>query len=237
MDIHAWIPTSTPTHNKSKHIKHTYLQYMHTHTLTSLSVLPVPPNYYIICFTDSNTDTYITKMHKSLNTTPHTLLLHLFCFNLQIQPSVPLNECKHTMNFIACKDSSFLSANAHSHSHRHLWSLSMECCHLCGVEWEQRSPLATRCMQLNRIRVVSPTEVIVSRWLAHRNMLLMKLLSHYGCVLVWRSMHDCTHVCICLCVCSLPNNCNTWSSTWLDSSWSFSCSITINPYCWFTKIC
>lgn len=142
---------------------------------------------------------------------------------------------KHTMHLIDCTDSPFPSGNAHSHSLRHLWPLSMECCHLCGEEWEQHSPLTARCMQLNRIKVISPTEVIASRWLAHRNMLLMKLLCHYGCALMWESMHGCTHVCIPSHVYVdlgvFSNDCNTWSSTWLDSGRSFFCSIAIIAYC------
>lgn len=67
-------------------------------------------------------------------------------------------------------------------TYRHLCPLSMDCCHLCGVKWVQLSPLTARCMQLNHIKVISPTEVIASRWLPGTNMVLIKLLSHCGCV-------------------------------------------------------
>lgn len=91
-------------------------------------------------------------------------------------------------------------------------------------------PLTEKCMQLNCIKVVTPTDARASRWLRCRNMLLMKLLSHYGCVLVWRRMHKCT--CVFVCICSF--DWNTRSSTWLCRGWS-SCSIAISLCGWFRK--
>lgn len=137
-------------------------------------------------------------------------------------------HAKHTLNFMHCgdhyEDSSFFfffffsflnpphQTHARAHSHGYLWPLSVECCHLCGAERAQLSPLTARCMQLNRIKVISPTEVIASRWLPHRNMLLMKLLIHRGCMLVWRSERKLTHVCA-VCLDVLPFGCNTRGST------------------------
>lgn len=91
----------------------------------------------------------------------------------------------------------------------------------------QLSPLTARCMQLNRIKVISPTEVIASRWLPCRNMLLMKLLSHCGCVLVyvWRSKHELTRVCRLFGQATHSCVCLECYSTSLDGGWSFSCSI------------
>lgn len=118
-------------------------------------------------------------------------------------------------------------ANTHAHPHRHLWPLSVECYHLCGVEWVQLSLLTARCMQLNRIKVISPTEVIASRWLPCRNMLLMKLLSHCGCVRLWHSKRELACV-YSVCWGVLPFGYNTRGSTWLDSGWSFSGSIPVS---------
>lgn len=125
------------------------------------------------------------------------------------------SSCKHT------------PTHTHIHPHRHLWPLSVECYHLCGVEWVQRSLLTARCMQLNHIKVISPTEVIASRWFPCRNMLLMKLLRHCGCVRLWHSKHELAGVCS-VCWGVLPFGCNTRGSTWLDSGWSFSGSVPVS---------
>lgn len=123
----------------------------------------------------------------------------------------------------------FLSANAHSDSHTLVASQR-------GVlppVWSGARaafPLTARCMQLNHIKVISPAEVIASRWLAHKNMLLMKLLSHCGCVLVWQSMHDCTHVYV-MYMLPATSGCDTRRSSWLDGGWSLSCWIAISVYC------
>lgn len=96
----------------------------------------------------------------------------------------------HWISWIA-RIPSLSQANALTHSHRHLWPSQRE---VLAPVWSGVSaaspPPTARCMQLNRIKVISPTEVIASRWFASRNMLLMKLLSHCGCALVWRSMRE-----------------------------------------------
>lgn len=146
---------------------------------------------------------------------------------MDIQASITTSTHTRTLLFYVClylkyTVSFFFSSLTQTHTllHTDSWPLSVECCHLCGVEWIQRSPLTARCMQLNRIKVISPTEVIAGRWLPCRNMLLMKLLSHYGCVLVCVGAR--------VCVCCL--NCNTPSWILLGSIWSFSCSITISAF-------
>lgn len=152
---------------------------------------------------------YNPRISNGVNTAFHKLQTHT----------------KHTLNFMHCEDSFFFfffsfffflnppnQTHMRAHSHGYLWPLSVECCHLCGTERAQLSPLTARCMQLNRIKVISPTEVIASRWLPHRNMLLMKLLIHRGCMLVWQSERKLTHVCA-VCLDVLPFGCNTRGST------------------------